>query len=112
MQPIDIGDLSLDLSKTTRQNALFHAIREKIVRGFWRKGNKLPSTRKLALELDVSRNTVIFAYEQLVSEGYIESRKGAGYFVSIEQPEYYLGTSKALSETVGKEPNDANGKAP
>ena len=112
MQPIDIGDLSLDLSKTTRQNALFHAIREKIVRGFWSKGNKLPSTRKLALELDVSRNTVIFAYEQLVSEGYIESRKGAGYFVSIEQPEYYLGASEALSETVGKEPNDVNGKAP
>ena len=110
MQPIDIGDLSLDLSTTTRQNALFHAIREKIVRGFWSKGNKLPSTRKLALEIDVSRNTVIFAYEQLMSEGYIESRKGAGYFVSIEQPEYYLGALDAPSETVSKESHDVNGK--
>ena len=99
MQPIDIGDLSLDLSKATRQNALFHAIREKIVRGFWSKGNKLPSTRKLALELQVSRNTVIFAYEQLMSEGYIESRKGAGYFVSIDQPEYYLGAAEAPTKT-------------
>lgn len=99
MQPIDIGDLSLDLSKATRQNALFHAIREKIVRGFWSKGNKLPSTRKLALELHLSRNTVIFAYEQLMSEGYIESRKGAGYFVSIEQPEYFLRTEQTQPDT-------------
>jgi GntR family transcriptional regulator/MocR family aminotransferase len=119
MQPIDIGDLSLDLSKATRQSALFHAIREKIVRGFWSKGNKLPSTRKLAIELDVSRNTVIFAYEQLMSEGYIESRKGAGYFVSIEQPEHYLAApeppveteglkGRELSESIGITPFDVN----
>lgn len=85
MQPIDVGDLQLSEQHDTRQTALFHAIREKIVQDLWSKGSKLPSTRKLAVELSVSRNTVIYAYEQLVTEGYIESRKGSGFYVSVEQ---------------------------
>lgn len=43
---------------------------------------KLPSTRKLSSYLQVSRSTVELAYEQLVSEGYIESAPCRGYFVS------------------------------
>ena len=42
---------------------------------------KLPSTRFLAEYLQISRSTVELAYEQLVSEGYIESRPYKGYFV-------------------------------
>jgi GntR family transcriptional regulator/MocR family aminotransferase len=45
-------------------------------------GTELPSTRQMASELGISRNTVISAYEQLKSEGYLESRKGSGTFVS------------------------------
>ncbi|CAH6785013.1 Predicted transcriptional regulator of pyridoxine metabolism [Vibrio chagasii] len=94
MQPIDVGDLQLSEQHDTRQTALFHAIREKIVQDLWSKGSKLPSTRKLAVELSVSRNTVIYAYEQLVTEGYIESRKGSGFYVSVEQPEHFLNSSQ------------------
>ena len=94
MQPIDVGDLQLSEQYDTRQTALFHAIREKIVQDLWSKGSKLPSTRKLAVELSVSRNTVIYAYEQLVTEGYIESRKGSGFCVSVEQPEHFLNSSQ------------------
>lgn len=121
MQPIDVGDLQLDEQHDTRQTALFHAIREKIVRDLWSKGSKLPSTRKLAVELSVSRNTVIYAYEQLVIEGYIESKQGSGFYVSVEQPEHFLSLSQPkcvhdakIEQTVSKPsanivtPNDIN----
>src|SRR5262249_14639937 len=43
-----------------------------------------PSTRTLAGELQVSRMPVVIAFEQLVAEGYLESRVGAGSFVSTQ----------------------------
>jgi GntR family transcriptional regulator/MocR family aminotransferase len=48
---------------------------------------RLPSSRVLAEELGVARNTVLFALEQLMSEGYIETRRGRGTFVSAELPD-------------------------
>ncbi|MCV5951084.1 winged helix-turn-helix domain-containing protein, partial [Escherichia coli] len=74
----------------TRQQALFFAIRKKIVQGLWVKNGKLPSTRKLSQALNLSRNTVISAYEQLVAEGYLNSQKGSGFYVAVELPEQYL----------------------
>lgn len=53
------------------------ALREAIVAGVLDPGVRLPSTRTLAGELEVSRNTVLAAYEDLVDEGYVESRVGA-----------------------------------
>ncbi len=44
-------------------------------------GTKLPPTRVFATELGVSRSTVVTAYEQLVAEGYLTSRRGSGYRV-------------------------------
>ena len=44
-------------------------------------GERLPSTRKLAKFLQISRTTVDMAYEQLVSEGYIEAVPYKGYYV-------------------------------
>lgn len=44
---------------------------------------KLPSTRSLASNLQVSRNTIDMAYAQLVSEGYIESIPKSGYYVCL-----------------------------
>ena len=90
MSLIDIGDLHLKESDGTRQQALFFAIREKIVQGLWAKNGKLPSTRKLSQDLELSRNTVIAAYEQLVAEGYLNSQKGSGFYVAVELPEQYL----------------------
>ncbi|MDO6707600.1 PLP-dependent aminotransferase family protein [Photobacterium sp. 1_MG-2023] len=87
---IETGDLSLTGGSGTHQERLFHAIRDKIVGSLWPMGGKLPSTRKLADELSLSRNTVTAAYEQLVAEGYIESRVGSGFYVSVDLPEHYL----------------------
>ncbi|MCQ2491755.1 MAG: PLP-dependent aminotransferase family protein [Lachnospiraceae bacterium] len=57
-------------------------IRQEIRAGALVPGSRLPSSRKLAAHLDVSRNTVDLAYGQLLSEGYIESKPKRGYFVS------------------------------
>lgn len=50
-------------------------------------GDPLPSTRELATELKVSRNTVVYAYERLISEGYLNSRMRSRVFVSETAPE-------------------------
>ncbi|GER66533.1 GntR family transcriptional regulator [Weizmannia acidilactici] len=45
-------------------------------------GTKLPSIRKLAAHLELGKNTVDAAYQQLAAEGYIESKPGSGYYVA------------------------------
>jgi len=87
---IDCGDLALPDGDSAKQDKLFHAIRDKIVHQLWPKSAKLPSTRKLSEELKLSRNTVISSYEQLVAEGYIESKVGSGFYVNVELPDHYL----------------------
>ena len=54
------------------------AIRHARIRG----GTRLPSSRRLAEQLAVSRNTVIRAYDTLIVEGYVESRPASGIFVA------------------------------
>jgi len=58
-----------------------------ILSGRLRPGARLPSSRMLADELGVARNTVLLALEQLLSEGYVETRRGAGSYVSGELPD-------------------------
>ncbi|HSS00489.1 MAG TPA: PLP-dependent aminotransferase family protein, partial [Kofleriaceae bacterium] len=65
---------------------LYDGYREAILDGRLRPGQRLPSTRTLAHDLDVSRIPVVTAFEQLVAEGYVESRVGAGSFVSPALP--------------------------
>lgn len=60
---------------------IYGHIRDEIREGRLLCGERLPSTRALAEYLQVSRNTVEAAYEQLLSEGYIEARPYKGYFV-------------------------------
>ena len=50
-------------------------------------GLQLPSSRELARELAMSRNTVTHAYEQLIAEGYLETRTGAGTFIADTAPD-------------------------
>jgi DNA-binding transcriptional MocR family regulator len=66
---------------------LYDGYREAILDGRLRPGQRLPSTRTLAQELRVSRIPVVTAFEQLVAEGYIHSRVGAGSFVSTSLPD-------------------------
>lgn len=60
---------------------IYICIREEIRTGALPFGSKLPSARRLAKHLDVSRNTIDSAYGQLAAEGYIEARPKRGFFV-------------------------------
>ena len=60
---------------------LVEALRQAILTGRLAEQTRLPSTRSLAQDLAVSRSTVVTAYEQLISEGYLLSRSGSGTVV-------------------------------
>lgn len=60
---------------------IYEHIRDEIKEGKLLCGEKLPSTRALAEYLQVARSTVEYAYEQLLSEGYIEAVPYKGYYV-------------------------------
>ena len=69
---------------------LFEQARDLILSGRLKPRQRLPSTRALAKDLNVSRTTTLAAYEQLMSEGYIEGRTGSGIYVAAELPEDLL----------------------
>ena len=72
--------LRTDSDKCLYQQIYEH-IRQEIREGKLLAGERLPSTRSLAEYLQVARSTVDYAYDQLLSEGYIEARPYKGYFV-------------------------------
>ncbi len=62
------------------------ALAAEIERGRFRPGDRLPGSRSLAASLDVHRNTVIAALEELLAEGWIETSPGRGTFVATDLP--------------------------
>ncbi len=80
-------DFALILPKDgPRTVRLVEALREAILGGRLNPGERLPPTRSLALQLSVSRGTVVEAYEELVSQGYCAARVGAGTFITVTAP--------------------------
>ena len=65
------------MTRDTVTGRICEAIRGRIAAGLYGPGARLPSTRALAAEWGVSRTTVTAAYEQLLAEGYLETRQGA-----------------------------------
>src|ERR1700738_3960497 len=66
---------------------LYAWFRSAILTGELRPGQKIPSTRYLASELKVSRITVLYAFQQLSAEGYIEGSAGSGTYVAKSNPD-------------------------
>jgi len=66
---------------------IYQAIREAILSQLLPSAMQLPSSRDLARELGISRNTVTYAYEQLIAEGYLETRAGSGTFIADTTPD-------------------------
>jgi GntR family transcriptional regulator/MocR family aminotransferase len=87
-------DLHLDLSGTRLRASLESALREAISSGRLRPGGRLPSSRALAADLGIARNTVAEAYGQLVAEGWLTARQGSGTRVAQrpDPPELSLPT--------------------
>ena len=73
------ADSQLSLQAQIRQKLV-----EAINSGMFPLGRRLPSSRKLAKQLGVARNTVVLAYEQLIEEGFLISRERSGIFVNEE----------------------------
>jgi GntR family transcriptional regulator/MocR family aminotransferase len=69
---------------------LYERLRASVLSGQLQAGSRLPSTRSLAQELGIARNTVTTAYDQLLAEGYIESRVGHGTNVVPLLPEHLM----------------------
>lgn len=70
---------------------IYERLRSAILTGQLERGTRLPSTRTLASELGVARMTTALAYQQLVLEGYLESRVGQGTVVARSLPATLLG---------------------
>jgi GntR family transcriptional regulator / MocR family aminotransferase len=79
-------DLHLELAGSRVRAALEGALRDAVQAGRLAPGVRLPSSRDLAADLDIARNTVADAYGQLVAEGWFEAKTGSGTWVA-EQPE-------------------------
>ena len=69
---------------------IYDGLRRAILDGRLRPGQRIPSTRSLAVDLGVSRLPVLNAYEQLLHEGYLVGRTGSGTFVTREIPDHLL----------------------
>ncbi|MBG9827659.1 PLP-dependent aminotransferase family protein [Bacillus wiedmannii] len=93
-------------SKIALYVQLYEYIKKEIKDGTIPAFTKLPAKRKLASYLQVSKNTVEAAYEQLLAEGYIESASRKGYFVcKIEQMIYVEGSEAKVEEVPFREEN-------
>lgn len=80
-----MNELTMNLNPKDKRplyEQIYQYIKENIVTGRIAYQEKLPSTRLLAKHLEVSRSTVELAYEQLLSEGYIESEPYRGFFAA------------------------------
>lgn len=82
--------------------ALYRCIRQDILSGDLPAGEKLPSKRALAQNLEVSKITVETAYNQLLAEGFIRSQEKVGYFV--EAVEHH--TSRAPEPKTDRKPEN------
>ena len=85
-QPDWIGEaLAIELATPavgTLQRRLYAALRRWVQQGRLPGGSRLPSSRWLARQLGLGRNTVLGAIDRLVAEGFLETRHGAGTFVA------------------------------
>lgn len=108
-RPPGIGSLiQLDLSVKEAGQPIFRHIyrelRQAILDRRLTAGARLPASRFLAHEIGVSRNTVLSAYDQLASEGFLELRHRSGVFVADTLPSERQGSSTGLKRSSGRPP--------
>jgi GntR family transcriptional regulator len=86
-------------------------LRGQVAKGFLKPGDQVPGIRSMAEKLSVNPNTISRAYRELILEGFLESRRGEGHFVSqkghhhatdgLEQARKQLKESILLSRRAG-----------
>ena len=66
---------------------LYQRMRALILEGSWPPGMRLPSSRTLAADLGIARNTASLAVDQLLADGWVEARSRSGTYVSASLPQ-------------------------
>lgn len=97
-----MNELTINLKskdKAPLYEQIYQYIKENIQSGKIPYGEKLPSTRALSRHLEVSRSTVELAYEQLLSEGYVETEPCRGYYVAQIEELYHLDAMEVSPDT-------------
>jgi GntR family transcriptional regulator/MocR family aminotransferase len=84
-------------AKTPARQWLYSALRIEILEGRLRPGARLPGTRDLAGQYGLSRGTIVSAFEQLQSEGYVEGSVGSGTYVSKVLPDELLKAPRQIA---------------
>lgn len=82
--------VKLDSNLSPLHQQLYEELRQAILEGRLPPGRRIPSTREMAKSLGVSRSTVTQSYEQLLSEGYLETVIGSGTYVCNQLPDDLL----------------------
>ncbi len=75
------------LAEMPLHRQLYQQIRDAILAGKLKPQMRLPASRQLAKTLSISRTTVVQGYDQLISEGYLQTQLGAGTFVCSQIPD-------------------------
>ena len=84
---INFEFISVDGRKKMPLNRqIYKEIRDAILSGRLTEGSRLPSSRNLTEQIGVSRTTILAAIEQLIAEGFLQTRKGSGTFVCSDIP--------------------------
>ena len=96
-----VFDLTLPLpgSETPAYRWLYEALRSEILAGRLGTGARLPATRDLARQYQLSRGTIVNAFELLKSEGYLEGSIGSGTYVSKVLPDELLHVDRGRPRT-------------
>src|SRR5215470_8824108 len=90
--------------RASLQAQLYRQIRELIISGQLKPGVRVPSTRDLVSQLGVSRNTIVYALDKLVSEGYLNSRVGSGIYVA-DLPTHFVTPTRIRTASSRKAPH-------
>jgi GntR family transcriptional regulator / MocR family aminotransferase len=80
---------------------LRNALRAEILNGRITPGSKLPASRELARQYQLSRGTILAAIDELQAEGYLEGRRGSGTYVSQILPEHLLPSQQVADQEAG-----------
>lgn len=87
---------NLDLRVGTRVDAVMQSIHKQLVSRTLIPGERLPSIRQMAERLNVSKNTIVDAYDRLAAEGVLTAKRGSGFYVCGHLPPLSLADVGAM----------------
>jgi DNA-binding transcriptional MocR family regulator len=107
--PAPFSTLLLRASGETLLDQIVRSVAARIDDKLLRGGARMPSIRQFASTHGVSAFTVVASYDKLVARGYLESRRGAGFFVRERSP-LNTGERSAAATAPGNAPEDADAR--